>query len=109
MGLGKFSAAIAVAAAMAVGASTGAVAQLKVGFVYVGPIGDHGWTYRHDQGRLAIEKAFGDKVKTSYVESVSEGADAERVIRQLASTGHGLIFTTSFGCSIRFVHDMSLM
>jgi len=97
MGIRKIGAALAVAAAVGVAASTGAVAQLKVGFVYVGPIGDHGWTYRHDVGRLAIEKAFGDKVKTSYVESVSEGADAERVIRQLASTGHGLIFTTSFG------------
>ncbi len=97
MGLRKLGTALAVATAVAIAASTGAAAQLKVGFVYVGPIGDHGWTYRHDAGRLAIEKAFGDKVKTSYVESVSEGADAERVIRQLASTGHGLIFTTSFG------------
>ncbi len=97
MGLRKLGTALAVATAVAIAASTGAAAPLKVGFVYVGPIGDHGWTYRHDAGRLAIEKAFGDKVKTSYVESVSEGADAERVIRQLASTGHGLIFTTSFG------------
>jgi simple sugar transport system substrate-binding protein len=69
----------------------------KVGFVYVGPVGDHGWTYRHDQGRLALEQALGDKVKTSAVENVSEGADAERVIRQLAASGHQLIFTTSFG------------
>lgn len=69
----------------------------KVGFVYVGPIGDHGWTYRHEQGRLAVERAFGDKVKTSFVESVSEGADAERVIRDLAASGHKIIFTTSFG------------
>ena len=69
----------------------------KVGFVYVGPISDHGWSYQHDQGRLAVEKAFGDKVKTSYVEKVAEGADAERVIRKLASTGHDIIFTTSFG------------
>ena len=90
---------ILTAALMAAGLAFGAQAaeKLKVGFVYVGPIGDHGWTYRHDQGRRAIEKAFGNKVETSYVESVSEGADAERVIRQLASTGHGLIFTTSFG------------
>lgn len=70
---------------------------LKVGFVYVGPIGDHGWSYQHDQGRLAVEKHFGDKVKTTYVENVPEGADAERVIRNLAKTGHDLIFTTSFG------------
>lgn len=69
----------------------------KVGFVYVGPIGDHGWTYRHDVGRLAVEAKFGDSVETTFVESVPEGADAERVIRKLASTGHDLIFTTSFG------------
>jgi simple sugar transport system substrate-binding protein len=70
---------------------------LKVGFVYVGPVGDHGWTYRHDIGRQAIEAEFGDAVETTFVESVPEGADAERVIRKLASSGHGLIFTTSFG------------
>jgi hypothetical protein len=70
---------------------------LKVGFVYVGPIGDHGYTYQHDQGRLAVEKHFGDKVKTTYVENVPENADAERVIRQLVASGHQLIFTTSFG------------
>lgn len=70
---------------------------LKVGFVYVGPIGDHGWTYQHHEGLKAVEAAYGDKVETTYIESVSEGPDAERVIRRLASTGHGLIFTTSFG------------
>ncbi len=70
---------------------------LKVGFVYVGPIGDHGWTYQHHEGLKAIEAKYGDKVKTTFVESVSEGPDAERVIRQLAASGHGLIFTTSFG------------
>lgn len=70
---------------------------LKVGFVYVGPVGDHGWTYQHDQGRLAVEKHFGDKVKTSFIENVPEGGDAERVIHNLAKTGHELIFTTSFG------------
>ncbi len=69
----------------------------KVGFVYVGPVGDHGWTYRHDVGRKALEKEFGDKVKTTYVESVKEGADAERVIRELAASGNNIIFTTSFG------------
>lgn len=72
-----------------------AAAETSVGFVYVGPIGDHGWSYQHDQGRLAVEKALG--VKTTYVESVPEGADAERVIRQLASKGNDIIFTTSFG------------
>ena len=72
-------------------------AETKVGFVYVGPIGDHGWTHRHDAGRLAVEKALGAKVKTTFVESVKEGPDSERVIRQLASTGHKVIYTTSFG------------
>jgi simple sugar transport system substrate-binding protein len=70
---------------------------LKVGFVYVGPIGDHGWSYQHDRGRQAIEQTFGDKVQTTYMESVSEGPDAERAIERLARDGHKLIFTTSFG------------
>lgn len=81
-------------------AATTALAQddpFKVGFVYVGPVGDHGWTYQHDQGRLAVEEHFGDAVETTFVENVSEGADAERVIRQLASAGNDMIFTTSFG------------
>lgn len=69
----------------------------KVGFIYVGPIGDGGWSYEHNQGRLAIEEAFGDKVETVYVESVPEGADAERVLTQMALQGADLIFTTSFG------------
>ena len=70
---------------------------LKVGFIYVGPIGDGGWTFQHDQGRLAVIEAFGDKVETIYQETVPEGADAERVITQMALSGCGLIFTTSFG------------
>jgi len=74
-----------------------AAEKTKVGFVYVGPIGDHGWSHEHNQGRLAVEKAFGDKVETTYVENVSEGPDAERVIQQLARSGHKIIFTTSFG------------
>jgi len=84
--------------ALAVGTG-GAAAQekLKVGFVYVGPISDHGYSFQHDQGRLELEKALGDKVTTTYVENVPEGADAERVIEQLAAQGHKLIFTTSFG------------
>ena len=98
MRISKFTAAVLSAVLLSAVASNGIAAEkIKVGFVYVGPIGDHGWTYRHDIGRLAIEKALGDRVETSYVESVSEGADAERVIRQLAAAGHGLIFTTSFG------------
>lgn len=84
---------VLLAAGIAIGGS--ASAETKVGFVYVGPIGDHGWSYQHDQARLAVEKELG--VKTSYVESVPEGADAERVIRQLATSGHNIIFTTSFG------------
>ncbi|HEY9063466.1 MAG TPA: BMP family ABC transporter substrate-binding protein [Burkholderiaceae bacterium] len=70
---------------------------LKVGFVYVSPIGEAGWTYQHEQGRLALQKALGAQVQTSYVEGVAEGADSQRVIRDLASQGHQLIFATSFG------------
>jgi simple sugar transport system substrate-binding protein len=70
---------------------------LKVAFVYVGPVGDAGWTYAHEQGRLAMEKALAGKVASTYVENVPEGADAERVIRKLAADGNKLIFTTSFG------------
>ena len=70
---------------------------LKVGFIYIGPTGDHGWTYEHDQGRKAIDAALGNKVKTTYVEKVPESADAARVLTKLASSGHKLIFTTSFG------------
>jgi basic membrane protein A and related proteins len=71
---------------------------LKVGFVYVTPVTDAGWTHQHDEGRKAVEAALGkDKVKTTYVENVPEGPDAERVIRDLAMQGHRLIFTTSFG------------
>ena len=86
-------------AALALGLATTAVAQdkTKVGFIYVGPIGDGGWTYEHNQGRLAIEEHFGDKVETVYQESVPEGADAERAITQMALQGADLIFTTSFG------------
>lgn len=74
-----------------------AAEPLKVAFVYVGPIGDSGWTYQHDLGRRALEKALGPQIKTTYVESVAEGADSERVIRRLAASGNSLIFTTSFG------------
>ncbi|MDG1431075.1 MAG: BMP family ABC transporter substrate-binding protein [Paracoccaceae bacterium] len=72
-------------------------ADTKVGFVYVGPVGDGGWTYEHDQGRKAVVEAFGDKVETVYVENVPEGPDAERVMTQMALQGADLIFTTSFG------------
>ena len=69
----------------------------KVGFVYVSPVGDAGWTSQHHAGREEMMKALGDKVAGSFVEKVPEGADAERVIRDLAQQGHQLIFTTSFG------------
>ena len=88
-------AAVAAVGALATGMGAAQAEDVKVGFVYVGPIGDHGWSYRHDIGRQAIEAELG--AETSYVESVPEGADAERVIRQMAQTGHNLIFTTSFG------------
>ena len=70
---------------------------LKVGFVYVTPLADTGWVHQHDEGRKAVQAALGDRVKTTYVENVPEGPDAERVIRDLAATGHKLIFTPSFG------------
>jgi simple sugar transport system substrate-binding protein len=74
-----------------------AAAPLKVGFVYVGPVGDFGWTYDHDLGRQAAAAHFGSAIQTNYVESVPEGPDAERVLNDLANTGHQLIFATSFG------------
>ena len=77
--------------------SAPAVAPLKVGFVYVAPITDAGWVRQHESGRQAVEAALGAKVQTTYVADVPEGADAERVIRDLARQGHQLIFTASFG------------
>lgn len=74
-----------------------AVDKLKIGFMYVSPIGDGGWTFQHDLGRKAIQEKFGDKVETSFVESVPESADAERVLRDMASQGNKLVFATSFG------------
>jgi basic membrane protein A len=73
------------------------VEPLKVAFAYVGPVGDGGWTYAHDNGRKAVEQAYGDKVVTSFVEKVPESADAERVIRDMAQQGNKLIFGTTFG------------
>lgn len=70
---------------------------LKIAFAYVGPVGDGGWTFAHDNGRKAIEAEFGDKVVTSFVEKVPESADAERVIRDMAQQGNKLIFGTTFG------------
>ena len=86
-------------AALALGLAGAAFAQekLKVGFIYVGPIGDGGWTTEHNNGRLAVEAALGDQVETIYQENVPEGADAERAMTQMALSGADLIFTTSFG------------
>jgi len=91
--------AILAAAAVALAFPTSAQnsAPLKIGFVYVSPVGDAGWTHQHDIARLAMEKNLAGKVTTKFVENVPEGADAERVIRDLAQSGHKLIFTTSFG------------
>ena len=71
--------------------------KTKVGFIYVGPVGDHGWTYMHDVGRKEMEAHFGDTVETTFVESVAEGPDSERVITQMALSGADIIFATSFG------------
>ena len=70
---------------------------VKAAFVYVTPVFDAGWTHQHDQGRKAVEKALGIAVKTTVVDNVAEGADSERVVRDLAQQGHDVIFTTSFG------------
>lgn len=87
------------AAASALGA-TGLRAQdgpLKVGYIYVGPVGDYGWSATHDHGRQAVEEHFGDAVETTYVENVPEGSDAASVMSQMALSGNDLIFATSFG------------
>ncbi|HQY77520.1 MAG TPA: BMP family ABC transporter substrate-binding protein, partial [Rhodoferax sp.] len=70
---------------------------LKIAFAYIGPVGDGGWTFAHDNGRKALEKEFGDKIKTTFVENVPVSADAERVIRDMAGQGNKLIFGTTFG------------
>ncbi|MDR0217090.1 MAG: BMP family ABC transporter substrate-binding protein [Comamonas sp.] len=85
------------APANAPAAAASAADKLKVGFMYVSPIGDGGWTYQHELGRKAIQEKFGDKIETSMVESVPESADAERVMRDMISQGNKLIFATSFG------------
>ena len=105
----KLAALMAVAAAALVGcgkkeepkaeapAAAAKPEPLKIAFAYVGPVGDGGWTFAHDNGRKAVEKEFGDKVVTSFVEKVPESADAERVIRDMAGQGNKLIFGTTFG------------
>ena len=104
VGCGKKEEAKPVAAAPAAAASAPAAPPpppkpepLKIAFAYVGPVGDGGWTFAHDNARKAVEKEFGDKVKTSFVENVPESADAERVIRDMATQGNKLLFGTTFG------------
>ena len=91
-------------AASAVALGLGALAMpamaddpLRAGFIYIGPPGDFGWTYAHDQARIAVEEHFGDAVETTYVENVPEGPDAERIMTQMAMSGTDIIFATSFG------------
>ena len=87
----------AAAAPAAAPAPAAAAAPLNIAFAYVGPVGDGGWTFAHDNGRKALEKEFGDKIKTTFVESVPESADAERVFRDMVGQGNKLIFGTTFG------------
>jgi simple sugar transport system substrate-binding protein len=89
--------AAAALALVATALSAPAADKLKIGFIYVGPVGDFGWSYQHDVARKSLEQALGDKIETNYLENVSEGPDAERAIEQLARAGNKLIFTTSFG------------
>ncbi len=101
-GCGKKEAPVAatsapVAAGPAASVAPPAAEPMKIAFAYVGPVGDAGWTFAHDTARKAIEAEFGNKVKTSFVENVPESADAERVIREMASSGAKLIFGTTFG------------
>jgi len=91
------TAAVAALAIAATSMTASSADKLKVGFIYLGPVGDFGWTYQHEVGRQNMVKELGDKIETTYLENVNEGPDAERSIEQLARTGHTLIFTTSFG------------
>lgn len=98
IGCGKKEEAAPAPAPAAAAPAPAAAEPLKVAFVYIGPVGDAGWTFAHDNGRKAVEAKFGDKVKTTFVENVPESAaDAERVMRQLATDGNKLIFGTTFG------------
>jgi len=89
--------ALAASAAILLPGAASAQDKTKACWVYVGPIGDYGYSYQHHQGLLAVQKEFGDKVETSYLENVPEGADAERAIERLARSGCDIIFATSFG------------
>ena len=97
MGCGKKDEAAKAPAAAPAAAAPAKAEPLKIAFAYVGPVGDGGWTYAHDNGRKAVEKEFGDRVVTSFVEKVPESADAERVIRDMAAQGAKVIFGTTFG------------
>jgi basic membrane protein A and related proteins len=100
VGCGKKEEPAAPTAAAPASAAASAPAKpepLKIAFAYVGPVGDGGWTFAHDNGRKAVEKEFGDKVVTSFVEKVPEAADAERVFRDMVGQGNKLIFGTTFG------------
>jgi basic membrane protein A and related proteins len=100
VGCGKKEEAAAPVSAASEPASAAAAAKaepLKIAFAYVGPVGDGGWTFAHDNARKALEKEFGDKIVTSYVEKVPEAADAERVFRDMVGQGNKLIFGTTFG------------
>jgi basic membrane protein A len=98
MGCGKKEEPVKAAApAPAASAPAPKAEPLKVAFAYVGPVGDGGWTYAHDNARKEVDKAYGDKVATSFVEKVPESADAERVIRDMAGQGAKMIFGTTFG------------
>ena len=98
VGCGKKEEAPAPVAAPAASAPAPAKPEpMKIAFAYVGPVGDGGWTFAHDNTRKALEKEFGDKIQTSFVENVPESADAERVIRDMATQGNKLIFGTTFG------------
>lgn len=93
----KIVMALIASAVMGLGSFSAAEAKTKACFIYVGPIGDFGWSYQHDQGRLDVEKALGEEVETAYLESVPEGPDAERALERFARSGCNIIFATSFG------------
>ena len=97
VGCGKKDETVPAAAPAPAAAAAAPAGPLKMAFMYVSPIGDGGWTYQHELGRRAIQEKFGDKIETSFVESVPESADAERVMRDMAGQGNQLIFATSFG------------
>src|SRR5580704_15761434 len=90
-----FAAAAALLLAGGISSGASAADKLKVGFIYLGPVGDLGWTYQHDLARAELAKELGDKIETTFLENVPEGPDAERAIEQLVRAGNKLIFTTS--------------